>query len=124
MENIHDLKNSTNLEERLSYEFFITLLDQLFGQHDQIRIDMSTETEQNQGIIKLQWKMIKQYYQLPSSVKKTQKLVRQTLLGILNRLNHKYQFKNPIQFEPKRHDFRDKETGKPAADLWNEIKLV
>jgi hypothetical protein len=124
MNNIHDLKNSTNLEERMSYEFFIALLDHLFAQHDQIRIDLNTETEKNQEIINQQWRMIKKYYQIPSSVKKTQKLVRQTLLQIVNQFNQKYQFKNPIKFERHDRDFRSKATHKPTTETWVILKLL
>ena len=118
-----DLKTSPNLDEIMSYEFLIALLDKLFGQHDHIRIDMETETEHNHGIIFLQWKMIKQYYKLPSSVKATQKLVRQTLMQIANRLNNKYHFQNPIRFENKRSDYYDKEEKRKVTKCWNEFSI-
>jgi hypothetical protein len=107
----NDLKTSNQLDEQLLYEFFISLLDKLFGQHDQMCINMETETEHNHGIIFLQWKAIKQYFSLPSSVKNTKKLVRQTLLQIVNRLNKKYQFQNPIRMEHKRIDTYEKGIG-------------
>ena len=118
-----DLKKSDQFDERMSYEFLIILLDQLFGQHDHIRIDMDTESDQNHGIIFLQWKLIKQYYKLPSSVKTTQKLVRQTLMQIANRLNEKYHFQQPIRFENKRSDYYDKEEKRKVTKCWNEFSL-
>jgi len=124
MDNFHDLQQSTQIDERMSHDFLIVLLDQLFGQHDHIRIDMDTESEQNHDIIKLQWKMIKQYYQLPSSVKNTQKLVRQTLMQIVIRVNQKYQFIHPLKFEHHRRAFRDKVTGKSTAENWIELTLI
>jgi hypothetical protein len=118
-----DLRGSDQLDEKMSYEFFIFLLDQLFGQHDHMRIDIETESDQNHGIIILQWKLIKQYFGLPSSVKKTQKLVRQTLLQIANRLNEKYHFQQPIKYENKRRDYYDKEQKKNVTEYWVEFLL-
>ena len=118
-----DLRGSDKLDERMSYEFLTGFLDQLFGQHDHIRIDMATESDQNHGIIFLRWKLIKQYYGLPSSVKNTQKLVRQTLMQIANRLNEKYHFQQPIRFENKRSDYYDKEEKRKVTKCWNEFSL-
>jgi hypothetical protein len=124
LESFHDLQNSTQLDEKLSYEFLITLLDKIFGQHDTVQINADIENEHNHSIILLQWKMIKQYYNLPSSVKNTQKLVRQTLMQISNRLNKKYNFQKPLKFEQKRHDYYDTDEKRKLTDYWSELSLV
>jgi hypothetical protein len=123
MNNFDDLGRSSNQSEKLSHDFFVMLLDQLFGQHDNIRIDSSTENTKNHEIIHIQWRMIKQHYSTCSNIKKTKKLVRQTLLQITNYLNQTYKFKNPILFEPKRQDFYDSEKKRKYKEYWAEIKL-
>jgi len=127
MNNIHDLKNNQIPEELMIYAFFIGLLDKLFGKHDDIKIDLSIETEVNQGIIHLHWKTIKQLFKISSCVKRNQKLVRQTLLAIVNYLNKTYQFTQPIRFEYRKHDFYDKnriETKKKYTASWTELHLI
>jgi len=57
-------------------------------------------------------------------VKLTQKLVRQTLMQITNRLNEKYHFQNPLRFESKRSDYYDKEEKKKMTDYWSELNLI
>jgi hypothetical protein len=118
-----DLHNSEISEDRISHDFLILLLDQLFDQHDNIRIDMDTESEHNHEIIKLQWKMITKYYELPVRVKNNQKLVRQTILQITNRLNQKYRFTHPLKFEHERRDYYDKEQKRKITERWNVFKL-
>jgi len=118
-----DLKNSAQPDERMSYEFLIILLDKLFGQHDHVRVDAEAETEHNHGIIFLQWKQLQHYYNLPSTVKKTQKLVRQTLKHIIEHLNKKHHFTQPIKLEQKRHDSYQKGKG-IVTQYWVEICLI
>jgi hypothetical protein len=124
LNNVHDLRDSRKLDEQLTYIFLISLLDQLFGKHDNIRIDLSTETEFNHGLILLHWLTIKQTFKVASSVKHKDKLVRQTLFAIVNYLNRTYQFTQPIRFEHQRHDPRDKETGKTKSVCWTELNLI
>jgi hypothetical protein len=101
-----DFEHSLNSNEKLLYEFLVALLDQLFGQHDHMRINMETETDHNHGVIFLQWKLIQKYYNVPSTAKKSIKLVRQTLKHITAYLNDKYHFEQPIQFIQKRSAYR------------------
>jgi hypothetical protein len=124
MDNFHDLQKSERPEERMSHDFLILLLDQLFGKHDQIKIDMNDENEKNHQIIKTQWRMINQYYNIPSSVKYNQKCVRQTIMQIVNHLNAKYQFAQPLKFEHKRHDYYHKEQKRKVTDYWTELNLI
>lgn len=123
MDNFHNLQQSVRPDERIAHDFFILLLDQLFGQHDNIKIDHADETEEKHQIIKNNWKMINQYYGIPLSVKYTQKCVRQTLMQIVNHLNAKYQFINPMKFEPKRRDYFNKQKRK-ITDYWVELNLM
>jgi len=123
IDNFHDLRQSSQPEERIYHDFLILLLDQLFGQHDQIRIDMETETNENHATIKQQWKLIHKYYGVPDSAKYTQKCVRQTLIHIVNNINHRHGFIHPIKVVHKRHNFRDKITGQPTAKQWIELIL-
>lgn len=122
--NFHDLQKSDKLEERMCHDFLILLMDQLFGQHDLIIIDESTETEDNHQLIKNSWKLIKQYYGLSNQVRYVQRLVRQTFLHITESLNKKYQFKQPMKFERKRRDYYDKIQKKKETDYWAEFSLI
>ena len=62
--------------------------------------------------------MLTQFFKTPLRLKTTQKCVRQTFLQIINYLNEKYQFANPIKIEHKRSDYRRKEDGKKTTDTW------
>lgn len=119
----HDLSTSPQMDDRLAHDFLIALLDQIFGHHEGIlRIDLETETDTNHGIIYLRWKLIRQYYQVPSTAKKTQKLVRQTLKHIVENLNNKYHFTQPLQFVQKRLAYR--ENGKVLTPTYIEFSIV
>ena len=107
MDSFHDLQKSTQFEDKTIYDFFIRLLDALFGKHDQIVINSDCESEKNQQLIKDQWKMIEFYFKVPKRVKSTQKCVRQTLKHIVDFINNKYQFKQPLQFNLKRETIRN-----------------
>lgn len=119
----HDLLNSTQPQDRMIHDFFVILLDQLFGQHDQIRIDKQTENKRNHEIIKHNWKMIRLYFDVPDSAKYTQKCVRQTLIHIINKLNQIYGFTKPLKFEQKRHDYYSREKKGNVTDYWTELIL-
>ena len=93
----HDLQKSEQFEDQTTHDYFVKLLDALFGKHDDIIIDSECETEKNQQLIK---------NQVPKRVFSTQKCVRQTLKHIVQFLNNKYQFKQPIQFNPIRKTVR------------------
>lgn len=123
MNNIHDLKNSPNPEDNITYGLLMSLVDQIFGQHERIEIDMTTETEKNQELVKIQWKMIRKYFGVPDSAKYTQKCVRQTFIRIVDFLNKKYQFIHPIKLEHKRIDSYSRETGKNFTRTWIEISF-
>lgn len=122
-QSFNDLFKSEHPEDRMSHEFFIFLLDKLFGKHVDIRINAETESQQNHEIIKKQWKQIREYYGVPDSVKYTQKCVRQTIIQIVNRLNQKYGFIKPLKLEQKRHDYYSKEYKKNITDYWMEFNL-
>ncbi len=104
----HDLSKSENFEDRQMYDFFINLLDELFGKHDNIQINKECETEKNQELIKSQWNIIKSYFKITASVKHTQRCVRQTIQHSVNYLNHKYQFTQPIKFNTIQKNVRVK----------------
>lgn len=124
MDNFHDLQKSIHPKDRMSHDFLILLLEQLFGKSDNIRVDMDIETEENHAIVKSHWKTIREYYGVPDSVKYVQKCVRQTLMQIVNRLNQKYQFTHQLKFEHKRHDYYDKEQKKKITERWNLMTLI
>lgn len=124
MNNFHDLHTSDKLEERMCHDFLILLMDQLFGQHDLIIINESTETDRNHQLIKNSWKLIKQYYDLPDRVKYIKRIVRQTFVHIVDYLNQKYQFVHPLKFELKRRDYYDKIKKKKQTDYWSEFSLI
>lgn len=124
MDNFHDLLKSDKPDERMHHDFLILLMDQLFGQHDLVIINESTETEENHQLIKNSWKLIRQYYGLPDRVKYIKRVVRQTFVHIVDYLNQKYQFTHPLKFEHKRRDYYDKIQKKKFAEHWAELTLM
>lgn len=102
-ESFHDLPKSKELEDKVIHDYLINLLDVLFGKHDNIIIDGDCETEKNQQLIKTQSKIISTYFDIPKRVFSTQKCVRQIMKHITDHLNTRYQFKQPIQFNLKKH---------------------
>ena len=100
MDCFNDLEKSAKLDDKVIYCFLINFLDLLCGKHDQIIIDNNCETETNKQLLEEQWKIIEIYFKVPKRVKSTQRCVRQTLKHIVDYLNSKYQFKNPIKFTP------------------------
>ena len=102
MDSFHDLEKSKEFEDKVISDYFIKLLDALFGKHSDIIIDSDCESELNQELIKDQAKILIIYFQIPKRVFSTQKCVRQTLKHIVDYLNNKYKFKEPIQFDLKK----------------------
>jgi hypothetical protein len=119
----HDLLNSDKPEDRLKHDFLILLLTELFGKDDQIRIDLTSESEKNHMVIKKRWKQIRDYYGVSDSVKYTQKCVRQTLIQIVTRINQKYTFAQPLKMEHKRSDVYRKGKGN-LTEYWISLSLV
>jgi hypothetical protein len=107
MNSFHDLEKSNNFDDYLIYIFLTKLIDTLFGKSDNIIIDSNSENEKNQQLINDQWKLIEFYFKVPKRVKSTQKYVRQTLKYIVEYLNNKYQFKQPIQWKQTTTSVRD-----------------
>jgi hypothetical protein len=102
-ESFHDLSKSKQFEDQVIYDYLIKLLDSLFGKHDEIIIDAECESEKNQQLIKNQSKILIIYFHIPKRVFSTQKCVRQILKHIIDNLNTRYQFKQPIQFNLKKN---------------------
>ena len=124
MNDFYDLQKSPQMEDRLTFEIVTTLMDQVFGEHEHmVVINMETETSEHHEIIRKHWGLLTKYVKLPYTVKKTQKLVRQTFMQITDYLNDTYHFVKPVKFDRKRHDYRRKEDGKKTADFWNEFTL-
>ena len=95
-----DLSKSKNFDERSAHDFLIKLLDTLFDKHDSIIIDKECETKKNEELIKSQLPILEYYFGIPRKVRSNKRCVRQTLKRIVDSLNEKYQFKNPIKFVP------------------------
>jgi hypothetical protein len=106
LESVHDLQKSSQIEDKIAYEFLIMLLDSLFGQHDQIIIDAKCETEENHQLIRDHWKTISIYFKVPKRVKSIKKCVRQTIKNITDYLNNTYQFVHPVQFHLQKNFVR------------------
>jgi hypothetical protein len=126
MNNVYDLQKSSQFQIRASYDLLITLLDELFGKDsdkDTIRIDLASETEKNHQFVRNQWEAIHSLYKTPNNIKKTQKLVRQTLKQVVTCLNETYQFVQPIKLEQKRHDSYQKGKG-IVTQRWIELTLI
>jgi len=121
-ESFDDLAQTSDLTQRIYHDFFVVLLDQLFSQHDNIRIDLSSETERNHEIINKNWRQIRDYYRVPYCVKYNLKAVRQIIIHIVDNLNTTYHLKKPIQLIHRRRGFRD-ESGRSTAEQWIEFKL-
>jgi hypothetical protein len=67
-ESFHDLEKSNKFEDKIIYDFFIKLLDALFGKHDNIIINLECENDKNQQLIKDQLKFISAYFEIPKRV--------------------------------------------------------
>jgi hypothetical protein len=117
---VHDLANSKEFDVKHSYFFFINLLDEIFGKHDDITVDEDCETHKD--FIKDHWKMIDSLYSMPSSTKSTKKVVRQTLKNIIDYLNTHYQLKNPVEFKLQRKGIRIGE--KTTSVTYSVINLI
>ena len=119
----HELLNSDNPEDRMSHDFLVVLLTELFGKDDHIRIDLTVENEKNHQVIKKNWKQIREYYGVADSVKYTQKRVRQTMIQIVSHINKKYEFSQPLKLERKRKDCYQKGKGN-VSEYWIDLSLV
>lgn len=119
MESFYDLAKSAQFEDKMIHDCFIRLLDALFDKHDQLIIDSNCESEKNQQLILDQWKLISLHFQVSKRVCSTKKCVRQTIKHIVDFLNNKYQFKQPIQFNFKKDSVRvgDKILGSCHTDF-------
>ena len=122
MDSFYDLQKSDQFEDQLIYEFLIKLLDWLFGKHDQIIIDIECESEKNQQLIRDQFSLIEWYFKVPKRVKSTQKNVRQTLKHIIDYLNNRYEFKNPIKMYSEKKSYR--EGSRVSSIGYTVLKLV
>lgn len=109
MNNFFDLKKFPQFQIQNSHDLLIMLLNQIFGQDSYlktIKIDIDVETEKNHQLIMDQWDDIHRLYKTPNNIKKTQKLVRQTLKHIVAYLNDTHKFVQPIKFINKRDAYR------------------
>ena len=125
MSNFFDLKKNPQFQIQNSHDLLIMLLNQIFGQDSYlqtVKIDLDIETDKNHQLIMDQWDDIHRLYKAPNSLKKTQKLVRQTLKHIVNYLNNTHNFAQPIKWEQKRFDFYQRGCGK-IAQHWAELTL-
>lgn len=104
MDSFSDLQKSTELIDKIRFQFLIAFLNEIFDRQNDIIIDEACETPKNQQLIKDHWKILEAYFKVPSRVKSTQKCVRQTLKNIVDFLNQQYQFKKPITFIPSKHN--------------------
>jgi hypothetical protein len=109
MNSFFDLEKFPQFQIKASYDLFINLLDQIFGKDSylkMIRIDKEVETEKNHQIILENWESIKLYYKTQIHIKKTKKLVRQTLKYIVKYLNETHHFEHPIKWNQKMNSYR------------------
>jgi hypothetical protein len=117
---IHDLANSTDFDTKMSYLFFIGLLDSIFGKHDEITVNEDCETHQE--FIKNHWPIINNLYTVPSATKSAKKAVRQTLKNIIEYLNSHYQLQQPIEFKSQKKGVRIGD--KTQSIYYTNINLV
>lgn len=125
MNNFFDLQKFPQFQIKSSYALLITLLDELFGKDSYkqtIKIDNEAETDKNHASILNQWDAIHTLYKAPNNIKKTQKLVRQTLKHIVSYLNQTHQFTQPIKFINKRDAYR--KNGKIITPTYVEFSLM
>ena len=125
MNSFFDLQKSSQYQIKSSYEFLISLLDELFGKDSHtktIKIDLSVETPKNHEFLLNQWDAIHTLYKTPNHIKKTQKLVRQCLKQIVTFLNETYNFTQPIKFVNKRDAYWKE--GKVITPTYVEFSLI
>ena len=102
-----ELLHSHNHDDCIRYHLFVQILDQVFGQHDQILIEPSHETASNHQYIIDKWPALTYYFQIPIKVRSQERCVRQTIKYIVTFLNKRYQWVCPIQFQYVKKTFRD-----------------
>ncbi len=96
MNNFLDLKNGQYKEKQI-YNFVILLLDEIFGQHENMIIDCLIENERNQELITNGVEFMEFLFKDPCLSPK-KKSVKQTLKYIIEYLNDYYKFLSPIIF--------------------------
>ena len=96
-ESFNDLEKSDKFGDKMIHNYVIRLLDCLFGKHDNIIIDSDCETEKNQQLIHDQDQILIIYFRIPEKMFSKQNCVCQILKHIVDHLNTRYQFKQPLR---------------------------
>ena len=103
-----DLSNSKSPVDQSLFVFVDCLLKNIFGiSSDEIIIDKECETKKNHELILNSWEFVEWNLNVPKRVMNTQKLVRQTFKYIIDFLNAKYQFEQPVEFIPQKISVRE-----------------
>ena len=123
MNDFYDLQKSPQMEDPLTYEIVTHFDGSVFGYHDNpMIINMKTETETTHLTMQKNWtcwhNFLRHHYDL-----KLPRNCRQTFLQIINYLNEKYQFVNPIKIEHKRSDYRRNGMGKKRL-IHGQLSLI
>lgn len=107
MNSFFDLEKSSDFCDNMIFLFVTKLVNELFGKSDNIIIDQESETEKNHQYINSQWKAMELYFKIPKRILSKQKIVRQTMKYIVENLNEKYQFNQPLKWQPVTKTFRE-----------------
>lgn len=110
IDNIHQLKDSDDINLHVGYTIFIKILDKIFGKHQGVlKITKELETEENAEFIKSHWKILRNYFGVPSAMRHNQKLVRQVIKYISDFYNNNNEIGlvKKIQFSPQKESYYD-----------------
>ena len=100
LKNVHDLSKSKKIIDKLYYMAFSSMVESVFcRQEDLLCVNLNLETDTNHDLFLSNWEMLEKLFETPPRLKKNKKLVRQALIHMINYLNKRYQFKNPIIVE-------------------------
>lgn len=123
------LKNSNIYEDQLIYMCLLDMLAKLTKKSEDglmYIVSKENETLDNQKYVLENWSTFVKLFGLPNRLKRNQKLVSQVIKYIINEINSRYQFDNPIQMTTKQKSylFRDQlNQQKETKITFTEINL-
>ena len=122
-----DLKNSDNYEDKLVFLSLLDILEKCTEKRENVYVvSKKNETLENHKYILDNWSGFKGIFNLPIRLKRNQKLVSQVIKYIINQINSRYEFENPIEMIIKQQSYlyRDQlNQQKETKMTFTEIKL-
>jgi hypothetical protein len=86
-----------NIQDKTIYNIITTLLNDIFGyDNGEFIFDSTLYNENNEKIIKDNWSILQGIFKLPNKYKNQKKILTKTFKLIVDYLNNKYNFNEPI----------------------------